>query len=205
MDTVSFTRMEDGTVEDWALIESYESEFFAELPDRILAALEKLKDSFGGYQVTRYTHSLQAATRALRDGRDEEYVVATLVHDIGDDLAPYTHGEMVAAVLKPFVREELCWMVKHHGVFQLRFFSYLSEEDRNRRDDVQQRKEEEFRGHEEIKDEREHAGAAVGEHITDEHVDQHATEIGQHHNEPGHHARVGREMCQKSNENQLAW
>ena len=134
MDTVSFTRMEDGTVEDWALIESYESEFFAELPDRILAALEKLKDSFGGYQVTRYTHSLQAATRALRDGRDEEYVVATLVHDIGDDLAPYTHGEMVAAVLKPFVREELCWMVKHHGVFQLRFFSYLSEEDRNRRD-----------------------------------------------------------------------
>ena len=134
MDTVSFTRMEDGTAEDWALIESHESEFFAALPDRILAALEKLKDSFGGYQVTRYTHSLQAATRALRDGRDEEYVVAALVHDIGDDLAPYTHGEMVAAVLKPFVREELCWMVKHHGVFQLRFFSYLSEEDRNRRD-----------------------------------------------------------------------
>jgi predicted HD phosphohydrolase len=134
MDTVSFTRMEDGTVEDWALIESHESEFFAALPDRVLAALGKLKDSFGGYQVTRYTHSLQAATRALRDGQDEEYVVATLVHDIGDDLAPYTHGEMVAAVLKPFVREELCWMVKHHGVFQLRFFSYLSEEDRNRRD-----------------------------------------------------------------------
>ena len=69
MDTVSFTRMEDGTVEDWALIESHESEFFAALPDRILAALEKLRDSFGGYQVTRYTHSLQAATRALRDGR----------------------------------------------------------------------------------------------------------------------------------------
>ena len=134
MDTVSFTRMEDGTVEDWALIESYESEFFAELPDRILAALEKLKDSFGGYQVTRYTHSLQAATRALRDGRDEEYVVATLVHDIGDDLAPFTHGEMVASVLKPFVREELCWMVQRHPVFQLHYFSSLSEEERNSRD-----------------------------------------------------------------------
>lgn len=134
MDTVSFTKMEDGTAEDWALIESFEVAFYAALPDRILASLDKLRDSFGGYRVTRYMHSLQAATRALRDGRDDEYVVTALVHDIGDDLAPYTHGEMVAAVLKPFVREELCWMVKHHGVFQLRFFSHLSEDDRNRRE-----------------------------------------------------------------------
>jgi predicted HD phosphohydrolase len=134
VETVSFTRMEDGTAEDWALIESHEVEFYAALPDRILGAVEKLQGSFGGYRVTRYTHSLQAATRAMRDGKDEEYLVAALVHDIGDDLAPYSHGEMVAAVLKPFVREELCWMVKHHGVFQLHFFSYLSDEDRNRRD-----------------------------------------------------------------------
>ncbi len=134
MDTVSFTRMEDGTAADWTLIESFETAFYAGLPDRILAALEKLRESFGGYQVTRHTHSLQAATRALRDGRDEEYVVAALVHDIGDDLAPYTHGEMVASILKPFVREELCWMVKHHGVFQLHFFSYLSDDERSARE-----------------------------------------------------------------------
>ena len=55
MDTVSFTRMEDGTAEDWSLIETFEVAFFAALPDRILASLEKLRDSFGGYQVTRYT------------------------------------------------------------------------------------------------------------------------------------------------------
>jgi predicted HD phosphohydrolase len=134
MERVSFTKMEDGTDEEWALIESFEASFHAALPDRILAALDKLRDSFGGYLVTRYTHSLQAATRALRDGKDEEYVVATLIHDIGDDLAPHTHGEMVAAVLKPFVRDELCWMVKHHGAFQLHFFGHLSDEDRNRRD-----------------------------------------------------------------------
>jgi predicted HD phosphohydrolase len=126
--------MEDGTAEDWSLIDTFEVAFFSALPDRILASLEKLRDSFGGYQVTRVHALAQAATRALRDGKDEEYVVAALVHDIGDDLAPYTHGEMVAAVLKPFVRDELCWMVKHHGVFQLRFFSNLAEEDRNRRD-----------------------------------------------------------------------
>jgi predicted HD phosphohydrolase len=134
MDVVSFTRMEDGTPQDWALIESLEAGFFAALPDRILASIEKLRESFGGYQVTRYTHSLQAATRAMRDGKDEEYVVTALVHDIGDDLAPYTHGEMVASVLKPFVREELCWMVKHHGAFQMYFFRHLSEEQRDTRD-----------------------------------------------------------------------
>ncbi len=134
MDTVSFTRMEDGTPEECALLESLEAEFYAALPERILLALEELRESFGGYQVSRYTHSLQAATRALRDGRDEEYVVTALVHDIGDGLAPYTHGEMVATLLKPFVRDELCWMVKHHGAFQMYFFSHLSDRERNVRD-----------------------------------------------------------------------
>ena len=134
MEQVSFTQMQDGTAEDWALLERFEEEFDAGLPDRILRAVDTLNGSYGGYQVSRYTHSLQAATRAMRDGKDEEYLVATLVHDIGDDLAPFTHGEMVTTVLKPFVREELCWMVQHHPVFQLHYFSYLSQEDRDRRD-----------------------------------------------------------------------
>jgi predicted HD phosphohydrolase len=87
MKTVSFTRMEDGTAEDYALLDSFEEAFMKGLPDRLLRALDGLKGSFDGYQVTRYDHSLQAATRAHRDGRDEEYVVATLLHDIGDELA----------------------------------------------------------------------------------------------------------------------
>ena len=134
MEQVSFTRMQDGTLEDWALLDRFEEEFNAGLAERILGAVRALEGSYGGYRVSRYTHSLQAATRAMRDGKDEEYVVAALVHDIGDEYAPFTHGEMVAAVLKPFVREELCWMVRYHPVFQLHFFSYLSEDDRNRRD-----------------------------------------------------------------------
>jgi predicted HD phosphohydrolase len=134
MEQVSFKRMQDGTAEDWALLERFEAAFNAGLPDRILGAVDALKGSYGGYRVTRYTHSLQAATRAMRDGQDEEYLVATLVHDIGDELAPFTHGEMVASVLKPFVRDELCWMVRYHPVFQLFYFSSLSEEERNARD-----------------------------------------------------------------------
>ena len=134
METVSFVHMADGTKEDYALLDRLAEAFTASLPDRVMAALEELRTSYSGYQVSRYEHSLQGATRAHRDGRDEEYVVATLLHDIGDELAPWTHGEMTGAILKPFVRPELVWMVKYHGVFQLYYYAHHSGGDRNVRD-----------------------------------------------------------------------
>jgi predicted HD phosphohydrolase len=118
VESVGFTRMQDGTAEDFALLERLEEAYVEQLPDRLLAAVRALEQSLGGYQVSRYEHSLQSATRARRDGRSEEYVVAALVHDIGDELAPYTHGELVAAVLKPYVEPRIAWIVQHHGVFQ---------------------------------------------------------------------------------------
>ena len=42
-----------------------------------------LENDYGGFQVDRLTHSLQTATRAYRDGRDDEYVVCALLHDMG--------------------------------------------------------------------------------------------------------------------------
>jgi predicted HD phosphohydrolase len=132
--TVGFTRMADGTREDYDLLARYEDEYVTTLPDRLLEALERLRTSLAGYQVTRYEHSLQSATRALRDGRDEEYVVAALLHDIGDDLAPYTHGEMVAAILRPYVRPEVTWIVEHHGAFQLLYYGHHTGDDPNTRE-----------------------------------------------------------------------
>jgi predicted HD phosphohydrolase len=132
--TVSFTRMADGTAEDYALLGRYEDEYLLGLPDRLLRALGALDGSFGGYRVTRFEHSLQAATRAHRDCKDEGYVVATLLHDIGDELAPYTHGEMVAAVLRPYVDPAVCWMIGHHGAFQLYYYGHHTGQDRNARD-----------------------------------------------------------------------
>jgi predicted HD phosphohydrolase len=134
METVSFTRMEDGTKEDFELLERLEEGYLAELPDRLLVALEALRTSFAGYRVSRYEHSLQSATRAMREERSEEYVVAALLHDIGDELAPYTHGQLVASVLRPFVAPEICWIVEHHGLFQSYYFAHHSGGDRNARD-----------------------------------------------------------------------
>jgi predicted HD phosphohydrolase len=132
--TVGFTQMADGTKADYELLDRYAEDYTRTLPDRLLEALEGLKRSFAGYQVNRYEHSLQSATRAHRDGRPEEYVVAALLHDLGDELAPWTHGEMVGAILRPYVSEELCWVVAHHGVFQLYYYGHHVGEDRDARD-----------------------------------------------------------------------
>ena len=97
-------------------------EFFSGLPDRVLSHLRLLDSDTGGYAVTRLTHSLQTATRAERDGRDEEYVVCALLHDIGESLGPFNHGEVAAAVLKPFVSEANRWMLQYHPIFQVYFY-----------------------------------------------------------------------------------
>jgi len=134
-----YTNMAAGTAEDWAIIASHFGPFAQQLPDRILAHLRLLAGDCGGYAVDRLTHSLQTATRAQRDGRDEEYVVCALVHDIGDTLGSYNHPDIAAAILKPFVSEENHWMVEKHGIFQGYYFFHHIGMDRNMRD--------QFRGH----------------------------------------------------------
>ena len=134
METVGFVHMADGTAEDYALLDRVQAPFMASLPDRLLEALDGLKASLAGYQVSRYEHSLQSATRAHRDGKDEEYVVAALIHDIGDSLAPYSHGEYVAAVMKPYINERVCWIVKRHPLFQAYYYAHFLGGDRNARD-----------------------------------------------------------------------
>ena len=115
--TVRFTAMVDGTTEDYELLRPYEEQELAQVPDRILGLLRTM-DEHTGYQVTRLGHSLQAATRALRAGEDEEMVVCALVHDVGDVLAPANHSEVAAAMVRPYVSERSYWILKHHGVFQ---------------------------------------------------------------------------------------
>jgi predicted HD phosphohydrolase len=103
MADTTFTRMQDATREDYKLIGRHSLEFFTGLPDRVLRHLELLDSDTGGYAVSRLTHSLQTATRAERDGRDDEYVVCALLHDIGDTLASANHSELAATILQPFV------------------------------------------------------------------------------------------------------
>lgn len=134
MEYVSWTRMEDGTQEDWELLCKLEEDFNADLVERVLTQLKGLDVDWGGYRITRYAHSLQSATLAYRDGADEETVVAALLHDIGDILSPYNHSEMAAAILKPFVSEKTHWIIKYHGLFQGYYYDHFLGGDRNARD-----------------------------------------------------------------------
>ena len=134
MKAVSFHRMADGTQDDYDLLECAEAEFKVKLPERILDDVKKLEAGCGGYQITRLEHSLQSATRAYRDGRDDEYIAACLIHDIGEHVAPWSHGEMAASVLKPFVSEKIYWVVKYHPIFQYLYSGKYIGRDPNTRD-----------------------------------------------------------------------
>jgi len=131
---VQFTEMKHGSKEDYELLSKFEKEYAEKLPDRILEALLNLGDSMDGYQVSRLEHSLQSATRAERDGADEEMIVATLLHDIGDSLAPFNHSQLVASVLRPYVSEKVYWIMLHHGLFQEYYYAHHIGRDRNARD-----------------------------------------------------------------------
>src|SRR5258707_6507496 len=127
---VSFHRMEDGTREDYALLDRAEREYVRALPDRLLEALRKLDHSLQGYPVSRLGHSLQTPTRALRDGAHDELTVAALIHDVGDDLAPYNHSEIAAGIIRPYVRPEVAWIVEQHGLFQTYYYVHHTGGDR---------------------------------------------------------------------------
>jgi len=121
---VSFNRMADGTREDYLLLDQAERDYARTLPERILSTLRNLDHSLQGYKVTRLQHCLQTATRALNDGADEELVAAALIHDIGDELAPYNHAEVAAGIIRPYVRAEVTWIVEQHGLFQTYYYAH---------------------------------------------------------------------------------
>ncbi len=134
-----FADMAASTQGDWRIIMDEFIPYAKALPDRVLTHLRLLEGEHGGFPVDRLTHSLQTATRAHQDGRDEEYVVCALLHDIGDTLGPYNHADVAAALLQPFVSDANHWMVQHHGVFQGYYFFHHIGMNRDLR--------ESFRGH----------------------------------------------------------
>lgn len=133
--TVSFTRMKDGTREDYEMLAELEKPYHAMTADRVLDELRRAGEAtLEGYRITRLEHGLQSGTRALRDGADIDWIVGALLHDIGDGLAPQNHDRMSAEVIRPFVRWDVSWVVEHHGIFQMLYYGHHYGWDRNARD-----------------------------------------------------------------------
>ena len=132
--------MSEGDKEDYELLANFEDEFIEGTAERVIRVLKGLDSSLGGYKVSRLEHSLQAASRAMRENAEEEMVVAALLHDIGDEISPLNHSELAASVLKPFVSEKTRWIVEKHGLFQTYYYNHHYGKDRNLRN--------QFKGHE---------------------------------------------------------
>lgn len=122
----------------WVLPGLQKSEFTKGFVDRILTHLKELDDSRaeapGFDKVTRLEHCLQTATLAHQAGEDEEYVVCCVIHDIGDLLAPFNHGEFAAALLEPFISERNYWLIANHHAFQGYYYFKGIGLDKNMRD-----------------------------------------------------------------------
>ncbi|MDC0436084.1 HD domain-containing protein [Candidatus Pelagibacter sp.] len=144
MSTVKFTEMKKGSKEDYLLLDEYEQKYINGTADRILNFMSGLNSTLEGYKITRLEHSLQTATRALNDKVSEEMIVAALLHDIGDELAPLNHAEYAATVLKPYVSKKTHWIVEKHGEFQMYYYGHHLGKNRNLRD--------KYKGHEYYKD-----------------------------------------------------
>ena len=138
-DKVSFTAMENGSREDYELVARHDRENAAQLADRVLQWLLQM-DGESPYRISRLEHCLQTATRAERDGADDETVICALLHDIGDVLAPQNHSAVAADLLAPFVSEKNEWIVRHHGLFQGYYYFHHYGGNRDAR--------ERYRGHE---------------------------------------------------------
>ena len=134
MEKVKFNQMKDGTKEEYLFLDKNEKKYIEGTADRLLKFMSGVNATLEGYQVTRLEHSLQSATRAYKNDESEEMIVAALLHDIGDELAPLNHSEYAAAVLKPYVSEKTHWIIEKHGEFQLYYYAHHLGANRNQRD-----------------------------------------------------------------------
>jgi predicted HD phosphohydrolase len=130
----TFTRMDESTAEQWAVIGR---ETFANQPrvaDSILNLLRSLATVTDGFATDQLTHCLQTATLAEEAGADEEVIVASLCHDIGKAISVPNHAAIAAEILKPYVRPDVHWMIKVHQDFQGKHYYHHFGADPNARD-----------------------------------------------------------------------
>ena len=118
----TFTRMDESTAEQWAVIGAETARNQGRVADRVLEMLRSLDSIVDGFATDQLTHCLQTATRAERGGADDEVIVASLCHDIGKAVSVPNHPAIAAEILKPYVRSEVYDMIRVHQDFQGRHY-----------------------------------------------------------------------------------
>eukprot|EP00442_Polarella_glacialis_P021170 CAMPEP_0115125440 /NCGR_PEP_ID=MMETSP0227-20121206/49034_1 /TAXON_ID=89957 /ORGANISM="Polarella glacialis, Strain CCMP 1383" /LENGTH=240 /DNA_ID=CAMNT_0002528793 /DNA_START=119 /DNA_END=841 /DNA_ORIENTATION=- len=119
-----FKSLKEATKEEWdkSSVQFEKVASCDKMAERALAMVEQLKGVNIGNLVDQHEHAMQTATRALRDGADEETVVVAVLHDIGEIMTPINHGEVAGALLRPYISPENYWILMHHEVFQAFYY-----------------------------------------------------------------------------------
>ncbi len=120
--TATFTRMDQSTAEEWAVIGQQTRDNQGRVAERVLELLRSLSDITDGFATDQLTHCLQTATLAEHAGADNEMIVASLCHDIGKAISVPNHGAIAAEMLKPYVRPDVYHSIQNHQDFQGRHY-----------------------------------------------------------------------------------
>lgn len=118
----SFPSMDVSTREQWMTIVDETLANQPRVARQLLDMVKGLSSITDGFSIDQMAHALQTATRAERDGADEEVIVASLLHDVGKLISVANHPKIAAEILKPYVRPEVCAMVAFHQDFQGRYY-----------------------------------------------------------------------------------
>ena len=118
----TFTRMDESTADQWAVIGKETMEQQGRVADSVLSMLRSLAAITDGFAVDQLTHCLQTATLAERAGADAEMVVASLCHDIGKAVSVPNHPKIAAEILKSYVRDDVYQVIRVHQDFQGRHY-----------------------------------------------------------------------------------
>jgi predicted HD phosphohydrolase len=130
----TFTRMDESTAEQWAVIGAETMANQPRVADEVLGMIRRLEGIVDGFSTNQLVHALQTATLAEKAGADQEVVVASLCHDIGKLISVFNHPGIAAEILKPYVRPEVYFMIKAHQDFQGKHYYQHFGGDTNARD-----------------------------------------------------------------------
>jgi len=121
-----FTRMQDGSLDDWKIIGAAHKQDFGKTADRFIAMLRQLEDATLGFACDQLQHALMCGTLARRAGASTEHIVIALCHDIAKVINVPNHGPIAAEMMRPYISEDSYHVIYHHQAFQgEHYYHYL--------------------------------------------------------------------------------
>ena len=130
----TFTRMDESTAEQWAVIGAETVKNQPRVADQVLTMVRQLEGITDGFGTNQLVHALQTATLAEKAGADDQMVVASLCHDIGKIISVFNHPAIAAEILKAYVRDDVYQAIKAHQDFQGRHYYEHFGQDPNARE-----------------------------------------------------------------------